>query len=147
MVVAILLSDAPGKPMRDVQFADAIVGRGLQGDRYEQGRGTFSTWPQDHELTLVEQEEADAAQINASDLRRNLVTVGVRLNDLVGKRFRIGAVLCEGTRLCEPCAHLEAVTNRPDLCRIMAHKAGLRAVILTGGVIVLGDVFSSKDIG
>ena len=139
MVAALFISDAPGQVMQSVPFVEAIPGRGLKGDRYEKGVGTFSSWPKDHELTLVEQEEAGAANIEVALLRRNIVTVGVRLNDLVGKEFRIGAVLCEGTRLCAPCGHLERINNRPDLCRVMAGRAGLRAVILTGGVIAVGD--------
>ena len=142
MISQIYLSDLPGQVMRSVESAEAIAGRGLAGDRYEQGRGTFSDWPQDHELTLVETEEAESAEIPPALLRRNLVTVGVRLNDLVGKNFTIGAVWCKGTRLCPPCAHLQALTNRPDLCRIMAHRAGLRAVILRGGTLRVGDVIA-----
>lgn len=128
--------------MQNVGEAEAIAGRGLRGDRYEQGTGTFSAWPKDHELTLVENEEAETAQIEACELRRNLVTEGVRLNELVGKRFHVGSVLCEGTRLCEPCAHLETVTNRPGLAETMRHKCGLRAVVLSSGTIRVGDTLS-----
>ena len=142
MISQIYLSDLPGQVMRSVESAEAVAGRGLAGDRYEQKRGTFSDWPQDHELTLVEAEEAEAVEIHPALLRRNLVTVGVRLNDLVGKNFTIGAVWCKGTRLCPPCAHLQTITNRDDLCRTMKHKAGLRAVILRGGVIRVGDAIA-----
>lgn len=139
MVIALLISLAPGEPMRSVSEAEAVAGRGLADDRYEQGTGTFSTWPKDHELTFVESEEVEAAQIEAHELRRNIVTQGVRLNELVGKRFYVGVVLCEGTRLCEPCGHLEHITNRAGLTKTMLHKCGLRAVILTGGTIRVGD--------
>ncbi len=138
-IVQIFVSPAPGEPMQNLQTADAIAGRGLAGDRYANGKGTFSTWPNDHELTIVESEEADAASIAPELSRRNLVTKGVRLNELVGRRFMVGAVLCEGTRLCEPCAHLERVTERRDLIKAMTHKAGLRAVIVSGGTICVGD--------
>ena len=74
------------------------------------------------------------------ETRRNVTTRGVRLNELVGRRFRIGGdVLCEGTRLCEPCAHLEVVTGKGGLCRLLAGRGGLRARLLTGGVIRTGD--------
>jgi MOSC domain-containing protein YiiM len=117
------------------------------GDRYERGVGTFSHWPKDHELTLVEAEVIeDLARVHdvrfaPGETRRNLTTRNVRLNDLVGRRFRIGPdVECEGTRLCGPCDHLEAVTGRPGLCRLMAGRGGLRARILSAGIVRVGDV-------
>jgi hypothetical protein len=143
---AIHLADAARGPVRAVPEATAVAGRGLLGDRYERGAGTFSDWPRDHELTLVEAEVIeDLARhhdihLAPGEHRRNVTTRGVRLNDLVGRRFRLGAdVECEGTRLCEPCDHLEAVTARPNLCRLMAGRGGLRARIVTSGTIRAGD--------
>jgi MOSC domain-containing protein YiiM len=70
------------------------------------------------------------------------VTVrGVRLNDLVGRRFRVGEVECYGVELCEPCAHLESMT-RPGIMRDLVHCAGINADILTDGVIRVGDAVS-----
>jgi hypothetical protein len=133
--------------VRTVVEARAIAGRGLAGDRYERGAGTFSDWPQDHEFTLIEAEAVEAAlaefpglDLAPGDHRRNVTTRGVRLNALVRKRFRIGAdVLCEGTRLCEPCAHLEVVTARAACAGMLAGRGGLRARLLTGGTIRVGD--------
>ena len=76
--------------------------------------------------------------------RRNLTTRGIHLNDLVGRRFRVGAVVCQGIRLCEPCLDLEASIGRPIL-RPLAHRAGLRADILEGGDIALGDAVVALD--
>ena len=72
------------------------------------------------------------------DARRNIVTRGVSLNGLVGREFTIGDVVCIGRRLAEPCAHLERV-SRPGLLRPLVHRAGLRADILEGGTISVGD--------
>jgi hypothetical protein len=145
-ILAIHLAEAARGAVRAVDQATAIPGRGLLADRYERGVGTFSDWPKDHELTLVEAEVIeDLARVHdvhfaPGETRRNLTTRNVRLNDLVGRRFRIGAdVECEGTRLCEPCDHLEAVTGRPGLCRLMASRGGLRARILTAGTVRVGD--------
>jgi hypothetical protein len=147
---AIHLADAAAGPVRAVPQATAIPGRGLATDRYERAVGTFSDWPKDHELTLVEAEVIeDLAQNHdvhfaPGETRRNLTTRNVRLNALVGQRFRIGPdVECEGTRLCEPCDHLERVTNRPNLCRLMKGRGGLRARILTAGTIRVGDTIAS----
>ena len=145
-IEAIHLADAAVGPPRAVPQATAIPGRGLVGDRYERGLGTFSDWPKDHELTLVEAEVIEAlarehdVNFAPGETRRNLTTRDVRLNDLVGRRFRIGPdVECIGTRRCEPCDHLERVTARPNLCRVMAGRGGLRARILTAGTIRVGD--------
>ena len=79
----------------------------------------------------------------ASESRRNVTTRGVALNDLVGRRFRVGDVVLQGTRLCEPCTHLEAVTGKP-LMRPLVHRAGLRAMILVGGTISVGDAIAAE---
>jgi MOSC domain-containing protein YiiM len=97
------------------------------------------------DVTLVEAEVIDDLALHHNlplapgETRRNLTTRGVRLNDLVGKVFRIGAVLCEGTALCEPCRHLEALTGR-TLLRALVHRGGLRARFLSSGAIGVGDV-------
>jgi hypothetical protein len=152
-VEAIHLADVARGPVRAVAEAHAVAGRGLAGDRYERGAGTFSDWPQDHEFTLIEAESLEAALAEFPGLtlapgehRRNVTTRGVRLNALVRKRFRIGAdVLCEGTRLCEPCAHLEVVTGKGGLCRILAGRGGLRARLLTNGTIRVADLITAIE--
>ena len=132
-------------PVRPVGEATLRRGAGIDGDRYGRQEGTFSDRPLDHELTLVEAEVIDALMaehgIDLADglSRRNLTTRGVRLNPLVGRRFRVGGVLCEGTRLCEPCAHLERLTGIGGLARVMAGRGGLRALVLEDGPVRVGD--------
>ncbi len=91
-----------------------------------------------HELTLVEAEALESIDLSWEQARRNIVTRGIDLNALVGHRFTIGSVECIGRRLAEPCAHLEQLT-RPGLLRPLVHRAGLRADILRGGPISVGD--------
>ena len=125
----------------------AVPGLGLVGDRYFAGEGTFSPHPQkpDFELTLIEKEKIEAfarefeRPFTALHARRNLVTEGVILNDLAGKEFLIGEVRILGIRLCEPCNYLAKITF-PETLKGLVHKAGLRAQILTEGVIRVGDV-------
>jgi MOSC domain-containing protein YiiM len=130
--------------MTRVEQAAARAGRGLEGDRYFDQRGTFSnTHARGHDLTLVEGEVLDELTLSNGELtpeeaRRNIVTRGVDLNALVGLRFRTGDVECFGQRLCEPCAHLERVTEK-TLLRPLIHKGGLRADLLTDGEIRVGD--------
>ncbi len=140
-VAAILLAPAAEAPLRRVDGAEALAGRGLSGDRYANGAGTFSAPGRGYELTLVEGEVLDEIQLPWEDARRNIVAKGISLNALVGKRFRIGAVECVGRRLAEPCAHLEKLA-RPDLLRPLVHRGGLRADIVSDGTIAVGDEIS-----
>ena len=143
-VTAILVASEAEADVRRVTEAQAEAGRGLAGDRYHAGIGTFSNpHARGHDLTLVEQEVIDDLDgafpgYRAEDTRRNLVTAGIALNNLVGWRFRVGDVECLGQRLCEPCAHLDRISVRGSL-RPLVHRGGLRADIVTSGRIAVGD--------
>jgi hypothetical protein len=137
-VAAILVASAAEAPLLRVDEADALAGRGLDGDRYAADVGTFSGPGRGYELTLVESEVLDDIELRWEEARRNIVTRGISLNGLVGRRFRIGAVECIGRRLAEPCAHLEKLA-RPGLLRPLVHRGGLRADIVSGGRVHLGD--------
>lgn len=148
IVEAIILGPAAEAALRSVQAARAHAGRGLEGDRYFEARGTFSnTHSRGHDLTLIEAEVLDelsfpGGRLEPEEARRNIVTRGVDLNALVGKRFRVGDIDCLAQRLCEPCAHLErltAQTGKPGTLRALIHKGGLRADVLTDGDIRVGD--------
>jgi hypothetical protein len=138
-----LAAEAEG-PMRTVSSAEAVEGRGLRGDRYERGAGTFSNpRGRGYDLTLVEAEaleelSAKGVELAPVEARRNLVVRGIALDDLIGRRFRVGEVECFGQRRCEPCAHLERLT-RPGVLRGLVHRGGLRADMLSGGGIRIGD--------
>jgi MOSC domain-containing protein YiiM len=127
-----------------VAAAAAVAGRGLRGDRYLTGDGSFSHKPgSGRDLTLIEAEALDALrdetgiELEPAAARRNLVTRGISLNELVGKRFTIGDVVCKGVRLCDPCDHLEKLTQ-PGVLRGLVNRGGLRADILQGGEIRVG---------
>ena len=130
-----------------VERVAAHAGRGLEGDRYFDDRGTFSNaHGRGHDLTLIEAEVLDALtfageRLRPEEARRNVVTRGVDLTALVGRRFRIGEVECFGQRLCEPCAHLERLTGqagKPGTLRALIHKGGLRVDLLSDGEIRVG---------
>lgn len=131
--------------MQSVERIRAIPGKGLEGDRYFRATGTYSDQPgPSREVTLVESEAIEAMardneiRIPAGDARRNVVTRGVPLNHLVGHDFSVGDVRLRGIRLCEPCSHLEGLTRRGVLAGLV-HRGGLRAQILTEGIIRAGD--------
>lgn len=155
-VASLHIAREAGEPLEVVPEVRALAGRGLEGDRYFRGRGYYSLRPSagGREVTLIETEAVEALdqgilnaagetlgiKLTAAETRRNIATVGVPLNHLVGKTFWVGAVQMRGTRLCEPCQHLEDLASRPRLMSGLIHRGGLRAQILTDGVIRVGDV-------
>ncbi len=138
LLVAIFVAPGAKAPMVSVPEARAVAGQGLAGDRYGKGAGTFWKPKPDHQVTLIEAEALEAAGLEPVLSRRNLLTRGVPLNHLPGKRFRVGDIVLRGIRLCEPCAHLEALT-RPGVLGALVHRGGLRAEILEGGTVRAGD--------
>jgi MOSC domain-containing protein len=150
-LTAIYVSEAAGAPMRALDDAELVAGQGIAGDRYLARRGTYSTPERrpSQEVTLVEIEQVDAfnaaygAALGAADLRRNLVTRGVALNDLVGVEFTIGGVVLKGIKLCEPCSYIAGRTQ-PNVLASLAHRAGLRAAILAGGRVRVGDAIAVR---
>jgi hypothetical protein len=143
-VAGLLVASNAEDPLVRLDKAVALAGRGLQGDRYATGQGTFSGPGRGYQLTLIEAEALDEVGLSWEEARRNIVTRGVDLNALVGLRFFVGSVECVGRRLAEPCAHLERLT-RPGLMRPLVHRAGLRADILLDGTIGLGDSVAAAD--
>jgi MOSC domain-containing protein YiiM len=138
-VVSIHLASARAEPVHAVERVEAVAGAGLRGDRkFEPGA------PPEQHLTLIESEEIEqlasehGIELTPGESRRQVTTRGVRLNPLVGKRFKVGEVECLGVELCEPCRHLESMT-RPGIIKELTHRAGLNADILVGGVIRVGD--------
>lgn len=143
-VAGLFISPHAEAPLVRIDRAVATEGRGLEGDRYASGHGTFSGPGRGYQLTLIEAEALETVGLAWEEARRNVVTRGVDLNALVGRRFLVGSVECVGRRLAEPCAHLEKLT-RPGLLRPLVHRAGLRADILVGGTIEPGDEVAAAD--
>jgi MOSC domain-containing protein YiiM len=144
-VESIFLAPSAGAELKPAEEVRALPGKGLEGDRYAKGEGSFSRWPgAGREVTLIESEVIrDVAERHGIDLghgrsRRNVVTRGVRLNELVGKRFRIGAALFRGDRLAEPCGYLARRVG-DGVQQVLKGRGGLRADVIEGGVIRVGD--------
>jgi MOSC domain-containing protein YiiM len=148
-VVSIFFAPTAAAPMISVPEIQAIAGKGLDGDRYFYKSGTYSKTPgSGREVTLIEVEALEALsrdyriKVGGGDARRNIVTRDVALNHFVERDFTIGAVLLRGTRLCEPCRHLEKLSVKGTM-RGLIHRGGLRAVIVSGGMIRVGDAVAA----
>ena len=154
-VKGLYISRQAGTLPSSVTFVDAVPGRGLVGDRYYLGTGTYSNKPGygGREITLIESEvleqllegvinaegEKYGLALSPEESRRNVLTRGVPLSHLIGREFLVGEVVLLGVRACEPCAHLERIT-RPGVFRSLVHRGGLRAKIQVAGQIAVGDV-------
>jgi hypothetical protein len=137
IVEALVVAPAAEAPMVLVDEAVAIAGRGLEGDRYAAGAGTFGSGQPGSALTLVDAAVLDTFDRDV-DHRRNVVVRGTDLNALVGRDFMLGEARCRGRRLCEPCAHLDRL-NGGGVLRPLVHRGGLRADIVSDGSIRVGD--------
>lgn len=150
-LVAIFVAPVAGAPMEARPSIDALTALGLDGDRYATRRGTYSdTNRGPRDVTLIEREAIDAVRadgvaIAEADTRRNLVTEGVPLNHLVGHTFRVGAVLLRGLKLSEPCMYLEQLTGIDGARAALVHRGGLRATIVEGGELRVGDPVTPVD--
>lgn len=153
-VEGIFTAPAAGAPMVALERARVVAGRGLVGDRYFDGRGYYSHVPPltGRRLTLIEAESLEALEretgiiLAPDECRRNLVTRGIRLEALIGRRFRVGAIECYGERLCPPCGYLEELTGKAGLNRAMTDRGGIRAEILLDGEISIGDLIDLSSI-
>ena len=145
-VEGIFIAPDPGALPEPVDSVRALAGRGLEGNRYFFDADA----PPGRALTLIAAEAVEAMEhehgisLEARATRRNVVTRGVDVNSLVGKRFRIGGVECEGVELCEPCTHLESLT-KPGILKGLVHRGGLNADILGDGEISVGDAVVADD--
>ena len=135
-ILKICLTNKSGFEMKSVFQIDVVKGKGIINDRY------FSNnTDRDTQITLIESENIDfynkfaAVNIPYVDFRRNIITKGINLNNLVGKEFLIGNVRIFGHRLCNPCKYLQDKLEQNNFVKNFLNKGGLRAEILTNGKI------------
>jgi len=150
VLLHIHIAEAASYEMEELAAATCIAGRGIEGDRYFFGKGTYSAKADVREITLIEQEALDALARNdpplqggpmvlrPEDHRRNLTVRGVPLNHLVGRRFRVGEVILRGGRLNFPCKYLEELLGLPVYLPLY-NRSGLNCSIERSGVIRPGD--------
>ena len=152
-VIATYTAPVAGQEMILHEEVELEKGKGIRGDRYYNGSGTFSRNANenaDHEVTLIASEEIDrfnalhGRSLDYGSFRRNIVTAGINLNDLVGQEFRVGEVTLIGVRLCEPCAWLARILV-PEVLPDLVGRGGLRTRILREGRIRAGDAIHVEE--
>jgi MOSC domain-containing protein YiiM len=128
------ISIGPSEALAQVGSVRAVAGQGLEGDRHFRPKGARPG----QALTLIEAEVLEDVGLTGTESRRQVVVRGIRLDELVGRRFSVGGVECLGIELCEPCLRLQSLT-RPGIIADLLHRGGLNADILAGGTISVGD--------
>jgi len=145
-ILAIQIAPAKKAQPQSVESVSTLPAQGLAGDRYAVPLDSTSrrSPKPDQEVTLIESEAINAAvrdyslAVSHADTRRNLLTEGVPLNHLVGRSFKVGEVVLRGVELCEPCKYLEKLTGM-EMIAAFKHRGGLRAQVISGGTIRVGD--------
>jgi len=144
VVEQIAISPVESQLPEPVGSVEVVPDQGPRGDRHFAEEPDPGRREEGYDLTLIEAEALEAftsetgIPLSHEESRRNVLTRGIRLNDLVGKRFRVGDAECFGVQLCEPCSHLQGLT-REGVLRGMVHRAGLNANVVSGGTIATGD--------
>jgi MOSC domain-containing protein YiiM len=146
LIVGLYTAPKSSAPMVGSDSIEAVVGRGLVGDRYFENQGIYSNVPGwGASVSLISREAIDAVNIGHQDsftpemLRRNLVTVGLDLVRLIGRDFRCGEALLRGIKPYPPCAYLARLIQRREVLKYFAYACGIGAEVIEGGIIRVGD--------
>ena len=128
------------KKIEEVESIEVLANKGVVGDRH------FDNYNDPYcQLSLIEAENIDEYNLKFGlnipylDFRRNIITKGIKLNDLVGKKLTIGKVEVEGIDLCRPCRHLTEMLDQENILKEFLRKGGLRCQILSSSKIKVGD--------
>ena len=142
-VFKIGITDKNNQQIKEVNSINVLANKGILGDRhFQEFNDPFN------QLSLIESENIDyynikyGLNIPYKDFRRNIITKGIKLNDLVGKKFQIGDVKVEGIDLCRPCRHLSEVLGQNNIIKEFLRRGGLRCQILTSSSIKISDKIS-----
>jgi len=145
-VIKIGITSNNNKKIKEAELIEVIENKGIVGDRH------FKDFNDPYcQLSLIESENIDyynskyGLNIDYIDFRRNIITKGIRLNGLIGKKFSIGETLVEGVDLCRPCRHLTEMLNQNNILKEFIRRGGLRCQILSSSKIKIGDKINILD--
>ena len=150
-VVALFTVDRRAAPMKKVERLYALAGRGIEGDRYFLGTGTYSKKPEPgRQVTLIKSEVLDSLKekfeitVKPEESRRNILTRSIEINDLIGAEFFVGPVRLRAHRFTQPCLYLEKLLDQPGLYKELWDNGGISCEILSDGVIKAGDIITTS---
>ena len=151
IVVALFTVDRRAVPMKKVEQLYALAGRGIEGDRYFLGTGTYSKSPEPgRQVTLIKSEVLESLKnkleinVKPEESRRNILTQGVEINDLIGTEFYVGTVRLRAHRITQPCLYLEKLLDQPGLYKELWDNGGISCEILSDGVIKERDIITAQ---
>jgi len=139
-VFKIGISKKNGEKINEINEIEVLFGKGIMGDRHFHDSNNHKG-----QITLIEKENIDyynnkyKTEISYIDFRRNIITEGVELNNLIKKEIEIGTVKIFPYELCRPCLHLEQMVNGKDIIKEFLRRGGLRCEVLVSGKIKIGD--------
>ena len=150
-VVALFIVDRRAAPMKKVEQLNALAGRGIEGDRYFLGTGTYSKKPESgRQVTLIKSEVLESLKekfeitVKPEESRRNILTRGIEINDLIGTEFFVGPVRLRAHRITQPCLYLENLLDLPGLYKELWDNGGISCEILSEGIIKVGDIITTS---
>ena len=150
-VLALFIVDRMAAPMKKVEQLYALAGRGIEGDRYFLGTGTYSKKPEPgRQVTLIKSEVLESLRdkfgiiVKPEESRRNILTRGIEINDLIGAAFFVGTVRLRAHRITQPCLYLEKLLDQPGLYKELWDNGGISCEILSDGVIKEGDIIATS---
>jgi MOSC domain-containing protein YiiM len=150
-VVGLFTVDRRAEPMKQAEQLSALAGRGIEGDRYLLGTGTYSKKPEPgRQVTLIQSEILESLQakfnitVKPEECRRNVITEDIEINDLIGSEFFVGTVRLRAHRITQPCLYLENLLGQPGLYKELWDNGGISCEILTDGVIKEGDIIATS---
>ena len=149
-VVALFIVDKKAAPMKKVEQMNALAGQGIEGDRYFLGTGTYSKKPEPgRQVTLIKSETLESLKdkfditVKPEESRRNILTRGIEINDLIGTEFFVGPVRLRAHRITQPCLYLENLLGQPGLYKELWDNGGISCEILSEGIIKEGDIITA----
>ena len=150
-VVELFIVDRRAAPMKKVEQLNALTGQGIEGDRYFLGTGTYSKKPQPgRQVTLIKSETLESLKdkfditVKPEESRRNILTQGIEINDLIGTEFFVGPVRLRAHRITQPCLYLEKLLGQPGLYKELWDNGGISCEILSEGIIKEGDIITTS---
>tara|TARA_Y100000780_G_scaffold88109_1_gene79999 strand:+ start:362 stop:850 length:489 start_codon:yes stop_codon:yes gene_type:complete len=153
IVVALFTVDRRAAPMKKVEQLYALAGRGIEGDRYFLGTGTYSKSPEPgRQVTLIKSEVLESLKnkleinVKPEESRRNILTQGIEINDLIGTEFYVGTVRLRAHRITQPCLYLEKLLDQPGLYKELWDNGGISCEILSDGVIKERDIITALQL-